>query len=172
MRTALVVLLLIPALVCGGQTYTWVDENNVRHWSDTPHEGAEVVELAPADVRPAPPPSSPPRVVPSPAAPAAPQATQCSIASPREDEVLFDVESVTISVRVTPAPEPGATVSATLDGSSLAPTQPGGSNFLASPIYRGTHVAAAAVRDSAGRSLCTAASVTFHVRQHSIATPH
>jgi hypothetical protein len=169
MRTALaLLLLLVPVLPRAADTYTWVDENNERHWSDTPHEGAEKVELTPQNIyRPLARQPAPGAARPAPSAAAA--ATQCRITQPLEDQVLFDIDSLTISVSVTYAPN--GIVSATLDGAALAPTQPGGSSFRVSPIDRGTHVAAAVVRDAAGRTLCTAPPVTFHVRQHSVARP-
>jgi hypothetical protein len=170
MRTAIaLLLLLVPGLLPAGDTYTWVDENNERHWSDMPHQGAQKVELAPqSDYRPAPQAASPslPAAAPPPRTP-----PSCAISQPSEDQVFFEVDSVTISVSITPAAPPGSTVSATLDGVSLAPTESGGTNFLVTPIDRGTHVAAAVVRDASGRTLCSAPQVTFHVRKHSIIKP-
>ncbi len=168
MRTVLLLLLLVvPAALPAGDTYTWVDANNERHWSDTPHEGAEKVELTPANGYRAPPPLARPSVRSTAAAPAP---MQCSITQPASEQVLFDVDAVTIDVSVSAAA--GGVVSATLDGAVLAPTQPGGTSFVATPIDRGTHVASAVVRDGAGRTLCSTAPVTFYVRQHSVAKPH
>ena len=48
MRAALAILLLLgPTALPAAVTYMWVDENNERHWSDTPHPGAQQVELTP-----------------------------------------------------------------------------------------------------------------------------
>ena len=161
-------LLLVPAVPWAGDTYTWLDEHNERHWSDTPHPGAEKVDLTPQGGYRAPP-AREPYSTPLPVVAATPVAVQCSITQPGSEEVLFEVDSVTISVQTSAFG--GAVVSATLDGASLAPTQPGGASFLATPIDRGTHVAAAVVRDASGRVLCSASPVTFYVRQHSVVRP-
>jgi hypothetical protein len=170
MRTALLMLLLgLPAALPAGDTYTWLDDNNERHWSDTPHEGAERVELPPSNGYRAPPPSAAARPSARPV-PAASVPMQCSITQPANEQVLFEVDSVTISVSA--SANAGGSVSATLDGAVLEPTQPGGTSFVVTPVDRGTHVAAAVVRDGSGRTLCSAAPVTFYVRQHSVAKPH
>ena len=172
MRTALALLLLLaPAVLTAVDTYTWVDENNERHWSDTPHAGAERVELTPQkgyQPPPPPPPATPTRTR---AARGATGPLRCAITQPVEDQVLFQVEALTIIVSVTPAPGPGSSVSASLDGTRLAPAQPEGTSFVAAPVDRGTHVAAAVVSDASGRVLCSAPPVTFHVRQHSVIRP-
>jgi hypothetical protein len=170
MRTVLLLLLLVvPATLPAGDTYTWVDANNERHWSDTPHEGAEKVDLSPTNGYRAPPPFAAART-PARSTAAAPAPMECSITQPASEQVLFEVDAVTIDVSVSAAA--GGIVSATLDGSVLAPTQPGGTSFLATPVDRGMHVASAVVRDGAGRTLCSTAPVTFYVRQHSVAKPH
>ncbi|MCC7462952.1 MAG: DUF4124 domain-containing protein [Gammaproteobacteria bacterium] len=163
-------LLLAPAVLAAMDTYTWVDANNERHWSDTPRAGAERVELTPLKGYQSPP-LAPARAARTRAAGALPAALACAITQPVADQVLFQVDSLTIIVSVTPEPGPGATVSATYDGTPLAASQPGGSRFVVSPVDRGTHVAAAAVHDASGRVLCSAPPVSFHVRQHSVIKP-
>jgi azurin len=172
MRASFALLLLFAsAAMAAGDTYTWVDENNERHWSDTPHEGAQKVDLTPQNGYRAPPlVTAPARAATAGNAPA-PTAISCAITQPGPDQVLFEVESVTISVRVTPPAGPDAVVSATLDGGSLSPAGAGATDFVVTPVDRGTHVAAAVVRDGNGRTLCTAPAVTFHVRQHSVVRP-
>jgi len=170
MRAVLVLLLSIgPSVLTAADTYMWVDENNERHWSDTPHPGAQKVELRPQNSYSAPPPvRSPPAAA---AGAAGTPYQSCSIAQPSEDQVFFDIEALTISVQLTPARRPGDVVIVTLDGTPIAPAGGSGTDVTVSPIYRGTHVAAATVRDVSGRTLCTAAAVTFHVRQHSVLRP-
>lgn len=166
----LLLLLLGPSVLSAADTYTWVDENNERHWSDTPHPGAQKVELRPQggfSALPSPPVRATP---PAPAGPAGPAYQSCGISQPAEDQVFFDIDALTISVQLTPGRRPGDVVAVTLDGHDVAPAG-GGLDFTASPIDRGTHVAGATVRDASGRTLCTAAAVTFHVRQHSVARP-
>ena len=177
MRAALLILLLLgSAALPAGDTYTWTDENNERHWSDTPHPGAQKVELIPQNVVRMPPPprsTSPP----PPLASARPAYAGCAIAQPTTDQVFFDIQSLTISVRVEPALHAGDSVAASMDGTAIPSSGPAAMEFTVTPIYRGTHTAAAVIRDSSGRTLCTAQSVTFHVRQHAIGnrprvTPH
>ncbi len=161
-------LLLAPAVPWAGDTYTWLDENNERHWSDTPHPGAEKIDLTPQGGYRAPP-AREPYSAPRPPVSTAPATVQCSITQPGNEEVLFEADSVTISVQTSALG--GSVVNATLDGASLAPAQPGSASFPVSPIDRGTHVAAAIVRDASGRVLCSASPVTFYVRQHSVVRP-
>lgn len=172
MRAALALLLLLGcAALPAVDTYTWVDENNERHWSDQPHPGAEKIELTSQNgfgALPSPPVRSAAR---APAPPAAPGYTSCTIAQPTADQVFFDVDSVTISVALMPGLHGGDVLSLTLDGNGIAPASAGGTDFTVTPIDRGTHVAAATVRDASGRTVCSAPAVTFHVRQHSVARP-
>jgi hypothetical protein len=165
--TLLMLLLLGPGALLAADTYTWVDENNERHWSDTPHPGAQKIELTPQNVVRMPPP--PPTATAAPRGTAAqPGYDSCAIVAPTPDQVFFDVQTITISVQLAPGLHAGDTVTATLDGSDVPTESAAAMQFTASPVYRGTHVAAAVVRDSSGRTLCTAPSVTFHVRQHAI----
>ena len=173
MRAGLLILLFLAAVALPAMdTYTWVDENNERHWSDQPHPGADKIELTVAEW------------LPGAAAPGGAQRHALAghgrrirlraavrSAQPSADQVYFDVDAVTISVQLAPGRRGGDVISVTVDGSSVAPASAGGTEFTLAPIDRGTHVAAAAVRDASGRTLCTAPAVTFHVRQHSVARP-
>lgn len=162
--------LLGATVLSAAEAYTWVDENNERHWSDTPRAGADKVDLTPQNVFSAPLAPAASRVAAAPDGTAAPSPySSCAIVQPTPDQVYFDIEALTISVQLTPNRRPGDTISVTLDGRNVAAAASGG--FTVSPIDRGTHTAAAVVRDASGRTLCTAASVTFHVRQHSVARP-
>jgi hypothetical protein len=172
MRASLAILLfLASAALPAMDTYTWVDENNERHWSDQPHPGADKVELTLQSGYRAPPLQAARNVTRSPATVAGSAYASCAIAQPGADQVYFDVDAVTISVQLAPGRRGGDVISVTVDGSSVAPASTGGTDFTLAPIDRGTHVAAATVRDASGRTLCTAPTVTFHVRQHSVARP-
>jgi len=172
MRGALAILLLFgSASLPAVDTYTWLDEHNERHWSDQPHPGAEKVELTPQNGFRALPPPPVRGAAPAPAAGTGSAYTSCAISQPSDDQVFFDVDSVTISLRLAPSRRAGDVVSVTLDGNGIAPASAGGTDFTVTPIDRGTHVAAATVSDASGRPVCTAPAVTFHVRQHSVARP-
>jgi hypothetical protein len=172
MRAGLVILLfLTSAALPAMDTYTWVDENNERHWSDQPHPGADKIELTPQNGYRAPPLPAARSVTRAPATAAGPAYESCAIAQPTADQVYFDVDAVTISVQLAPGRRGGDVISVTVDGSGVAPASAGGTDFTVTPIDRGTHVAAATVRDASGHTLCTAAAVTFHVRQRSVARP-
>lgn len=172
MRASLLILLFLGAVALPAMdTYTWVDENNERHWSDQPHPGADKVELTSQNGYRAPPLPAARSVSRSPAAAAGSAYESCAITRPSADQVYFDVDAVTISVQLVPGRRAGDVIAVTVDGSSIAPASAGGRDFTLAPIDRGTHVAAAAVRDASGRTLCTAPAVSFHVRQHSVARP-
>jgi hypothetical protein len=174
MRAVLAILLLLgPTALPAAVTYMWVDENNERHWSDTPHPGAQQVELTPQNAIRGQPRRLPPARGASapPATSAAPGYTSCAISQPANDQVFFEIESLTISVRLEPVHRAGDVVTLTVDGAGIAPTSPGGTEFLLASVDRGSHVVVSAVHDASGRTLCSSAPVTFHVRQHSVIKP-
>jgi hypothetical protein len=153
--------------------YKWVDEDGIVHYSDQPHPNAQKVQLQSAQTYrsseagagqgggpPAPPP---------PASPAAYQG--CAIAQPANDQTLANVDSLTILVRTDPALHAGDQVFLVLDGQALNRGAPTGSQFLLSPVDRGTHTLQAIVRNSDGGFMCQTPEVTFIVHQSSVLGP-
>lgn len=176
MRTLLTFLgvVLLATVAAAGATYRWVEGDGV-HYSDQPHPGAEKIFLgetqtysapaAPAaDATPAPTP-------PAATAPAAFRYDSCAVVQPAEDQVLIDVEKVTVAVQVSPAKRSGDRVVLYFDKQPIEPLSPDQTEFQITPIDRGTHSASASVRDARGKTLCHSPAVTFHVRQPSVLAP-
>jgi hypothetical protein len=155
-------------------TYRWVDADGV-HYSDQPHPGAEIISLGTTQTY-SPGPSvaaaaSTNRKSASPRVTSEFRYDSCAIVQPAADQVLLDVEAVTIAVVVQPGKRSRDKVVLAFDGGEIQPAGPDQTEFRISPIDRGTHQVAALVRDASGRDLCQSPLVSFHVRQPSVLGP-
>lgn len=159
----LLAFLLIPSLGAADAMYKWVDAQGNVHYSDKPAPGATKIDVAKAHT------FTPPPV----AAPEgngiegqnqsrqrAPANYSISIDSPQDQETLWNVPSVTISVAVSPALHSGDRVTITLDGTSkiVAGTS---ASF---DVDRGQHTATASINGAS-------ASVTFFVQKSTVKKP-
>lgn len=165
-------LLLSAVLALGGaEVFRWVDADGVVHYSDRPRAGAErlVIESAPAT-----------RL--APASPTAPRPVideqgylpyrSLAIASPEQDEVLWNIEGqLDVAVTVDPPLQAGHTLQLYLDGQPAAMLGPGRSGTRLSEVYRGAHTLEAEVLDPAGASLFRSSPLSFSVRQTSLENP-
>jgi hypothetical protein len=169
-----VTLPALAALLVFGSTlslaataYRWVDEQGVVHIQDQPHPGAEEIELGSPqtyhDTKSATSYAATHASGQNSGQNAPAAALTCRVTQPADDAVLYEVESVTVSVDVQPALPQGAHVSLTFDGGTLPGS--GGSSFVINPIERGTHTVVAVVQDAASKTLCTSPAVTFNIRQ-------
>ncbi len=174
MRRRLFVLITLGcSLAAAATVYKWVDENGVVHYSDQPHQNAQKVQVPAAQTYKAdgsyaapsgptaPPPSSQPASV----------YQGCAIAQPTDDQTFSNIDSLSIVVRTDPTLRPGDQVFLTMDGQPLNGGKATGTQFMLSPVDRGTHVVQAIVRNSAGGMLCQTPGVTFNVHQASILNP-
>jgi hypothetical protein len=172
-----VLVLLVLGLIAPGGSfattlYRWVDSDGVVHYSDTPHPGAEQIQISGAQTYhgTTPPPAA------TPAASAAAQSKtaqayqSCAIAQPAPDTALFAPESVDISVRLDPPLRPGDQLTVRVDGQTLQPL--GDSlNFQLAQPDRGEHTVSAEVRGSDGTVVCSATAVSFSVQRPSMDMP-
>lgn len=162
---------LVCTVALSATVYRWVDENGVTHYSDQPHENAEKVHVAAPQTFQAPP---APRVTPQQTAqqakPPGP-GYQCQVTAPANDDTFPNAQSVTTSVQVAPALQPGDQVFLLMDGARVPnfPTQ--GGSFTISPIDRGQHTLQAVVQDASGKMLCQSPNVSFTVLQPSVLNP-
>lgn len=164
-------------LMCLGSTaalaatiYKWVDEKGVTHYSDQPHEKAQKVEVTSAQTYTNVPVGN--------TGPSASQAEPtesydvCELASPDNDEVFFNTQAVSASVRLDPVLQSGHRVAIALDGKRVSDSYTG-TDFTMQPVYRGSHSVMAVVENaSTGQTICTTPTVTFHVRQPSDIAPN
>ena len=165
------VMSLMWGLALPATVYKWVDENGVTHYSDQPYPGAKKIEVQAAQTYTAPPPP-----VVSPAAGPNPASARgsykvCEVFRPTQDEVLFNVSSVTVKLRLDPDLQSGDKVAIALDGKRVPGLPTAGEEFTLSSIYRGTHSVMAVVEDPQGKTVCQTSAVTFHVRQASQLAP-
>jgi hypothetical protein len=175
------VLAVVAASVAAGATvtYKWTDSDGV-HYSDQPHPGAEKVILgtpqtyssADADSRPTGSPvSGGTRRARGADGDGAFRYDSCRVVQPAEDQVLIDVQSVTIAVQPRPAKRSSDRVEVSFDGQAIKAANPEQEEFQVTPIDRGTHTVAATIRDSDGKNLCQSPAISFHVRQPSMLAP-
>lgn len=176
MRTLLTLLslLLVATVAAAGATYRWVDTDGV-HYSDQPHAGAEKIFIGQTQTY-----SSTPAQASEPPTSRRPRKASevgeyrydsCPVTQPAQDQVLVEVESVTIAVQVRPAKRSGDRVVLSFDGRPMEPQSPDQTEFHITPIERGTHTVAATVVDASSKNLCQSSAVTFHVRQPSVLAP-
>jgi hypothetical protein len=169
-KIVFVVLLafIMAPLVQADQVYKWVDSQGNVHYSDKPHPGAKKVKVASPQSYSAPPGQDSSeeggdRSATS-AKPASRQYT-FSIASPKPASTIWDTQSVTVSVQVTPGLAPGDTVTFELDGKRLGPLPNTSATF--DDLNRGQH-SVSAVLDTADGQEIKAAPVTFYLRQATV----
>ncbi len=171
-RLTLLLVSLAAASMALATTYVRVEKDGSKTYSDRPLPGGQPVELQAPQTYSAPQPSSAP---PAPAASPEQRAlqgiddflyTSCSL-SPANDETFENPESVIVSVSTDPAIRAGDTVNLVVDGKSAEPYD---TTVVLSPVDRGQHTASVTLKDTYGRTLCSA-SVTFNVLRPSLNSP-
>jgi hypothetical protein len=174
METRLILVLaglLAAGLALAEGAYRWTDEDGVVHYSDTPREGAEYIDLT-AYSRPTGARVGPVREVAAPAdepaqesrAPAGYQ--RLEIASPAAEETLWNIEGVlNVSLALEPALQPGHQVRVYFDGT---PRIVSGTSFQIQEVWRGAHNLQAEVIDATGSLMIRSQPSRFYVQQNSV----
>lgn len=178
MRLILTAALFALTASAAAGTYRWVDEDGVVHYSDMPKKGAEEIKLREPNLSQGRPVAPAAPSTPAQDAAAAPAAEEgfagyqtIAIASPGEDEVLWNIGGqLNVELRLNPALQPDHGVVIYLDGVPVNETPVKSTSLSISEVYRGTHTLRAAVRGG-GTDLASTETVTFHVRQTSVARP-
>ena len=172
MRTFIALIAALAAGTVLAQAYKWVDEDGVVHYSDTPREGAEQIQLPSDGRRPQRPAYSPPQQE-QPAddetaeAPAVFNYDSIEIVAPAPEETLWNIEGVlNVALRVSPALRPEDQVRVYFDGQEQ---QVSGTNFQIQEVWRGVHNIQAEIVDSTGRLMARSLPNRFYVQQNSIA---
>jgi DNA-binding IclR family transcriptional regulator len=167
---AVLSLFALASLAVAATTYRWVDSQGVVHYSDTPHPGAQEIQLTGAQTYHG---TASPAAVAPPAADKQASAAayqSCAITQPAPDTALYAPETINVSVRSTPTLRPGDQIEAQLDGAPLQSIGDGLSFQIQQP-ERGTHAISAVVRDANGTVVCSATPVSFSVQLPSINSP-
>jgi uncharacterized protein DUF4124 len=169
-RLTLLLVSLSAASMAWATTYVRVEKDGSKTYSDRPLPGGQPVELQAPQTY-----SAPQNSAPAPVATPEQRAlqgiddftyTSCSL-SPVNDETFENPESVTVSVTTSPALRAGDTVNLVVDGKALEPYD---TSVVLTPVDRGQHTASVTLRDTHGRTLCSA-SVTFNVLRPSLNSP-
>jgi hypothetical protein len=162
----LAILAAVPTFA--DDIYRWVDSNGQVHYSDRPRDGAELVDLNPAQTYTA------PEIAASSSAGrkarSEPESAyeSFSIVSPSTEETIWNTGGViTVSVRSSPALRLGHSISISYDGRIITASQGRKTSVRLSDVYRGEHRIGAEIRDRVGNSLMSAPTVTFFYRQTS-----
>ena len=138
------------------EIYKWVDKNGVIHYSDRPAPGATEIAVPPVQTYQAPAPQALP-------APARSARGACELRSPKPEEVLVNVSSITLSFT---GPE-GLSAVLMLNKKRYT-AEPGMSTIKVEPAPRGSYEADLTFVNSRNEVVCTVPTVTFYVRQPSV----
>ena len=170
MRYLILLTLAVCSAVGAAEMWRWVDKDGVVHYADRPAPGAEKFTMqstqkpaAPAG--PAPPPAR------TSARPAEFRYASCAITSPTPDQVFNSVTAVNAGIELLPGQRPGDRVMMQLDGRRVANWPEGAQGFMLTDLSRGSYTLTAQIVDEAGKTMCTSAPVSFHIRQPSMLAP-
>ena len=161
--------LTAPALA--EQIYRWVDGNGQVHYSDVPRDGAEQIDVDPAQgfsssvaARS----SSSPATERSAAEPAAVY-DAFEIVSPTQEESIWNTGGIiTVSVSSSPALKLGHSLRIYYDGEPINQSSPRAMSVQLSEVFRGQHRVSAEILDANGVVVKQAAPVTFFYKQTSV----
>ncbi len=170
--TALVVSsLTLTAPALAEQIYRWVDSSGQVHYSDVPRDGAEQIDVDPAQAfssgviaRS----SSSSSVEPS-AAEAVAVYDTLDIVSPTQEESIWNTGGIiTVSVSSSPALKPGHSVRIYYDGNPVNESSSRAMSVQLSEVYRGEHRISAEILDVNGVVVKQAEPVTFFYKQSTV----
>ena len=155
------------------EMWRWKDADGVVHYSDRPVPGAERIDVHATQA----PSSAPDESTSTPPAETQTQSpvpagySRCAVTAPAKDEVFNAVNSVAAIVEVEPALQDGHHLQVFLNGRAYTEWPEGVLAYTLQNLYRGSYVLSARIIDGNGRPVCTAPSITFHVRQPSVMAP-
>ncbi len=182
MRNCLWILALVAGAALATETYRWVDEDGVIHYSDTPREGAEVVNIRPAQGFKPPAPTVRPSARETgeegaagegPESGDADTTYEISVVRPQQEETLWNLEGqLDVSLNIEPRLKRGDRIRVYLDGEEITGAPQRASSFTVSEVWRGAHTLRAGVYDSGGRELAVSDTVRFYVQQTSTQNPN
>lgn len=174
MRILILMLLAVSSIAAADEVYRWVDKDGQVHYSDRPHEGAEIVTLSKAQT------FSMPAVKPTQRTKGKQDNSQktdsyssVTIASPAPDEVLWGTDGkVKVSVSVQPQLRRGHRLMVYLDNKAVARLTGNQREAELTEVFRGEHTLRAEVLDSTGSVVAKSNSAPFTVKQTSIQNPN
>lgn len=151
--------------------YKWVDENGQMHFSDVPKDGAEELDISPAQTF-----SSPGAAV---STSAADQTSEIEdddavkyeslvVTNPTTEETIWNTGgTVTVGVYLKPGLEVGHEIVVSLDGETIR-VPPRSSTVQLTDVVRGEHTIRAEVLNESGEILISSDPVKFFYQQTSV----
>ena len=164
----LISLLTLASVVAADPLYKWVDDQGNVHYSDKPHPGAQKLALPTATTF-----ASPQVTAPAPLPDQSqPQAqaqaySQLVVSAPKDQATVWNTDTVTVSVALTPPLQPGDTITFSVDGKSQTVA---GTSATFTGLERGEHDVTVTVNAKNAGGTLTAQSV-FYLQRASIAKP-
>lgn len=163
--------ILAASVALAQSAWRWTDENGVVHYSDSPVEGAEPVNLSEytrdTGVRISHNSNAAVAVDEDATADSQFEYDSIAITSPAAEETLWNIEAtLNVTVTLSPQLQPGHQLRAYFDGQ---PQDVPGPSFRLQNVYRGIHNLQVEVVDAQGRSLIRSEPTRFYVQQNSIA---
>lgn len=175
----LLALLLMPVTGVAEEIYKWVDEHGNVHYSDSPLDGGEAVNLKPLPTMPMTTIRIPDRDVSKgrggkSGGKGADEAAygSLSIISPANETSIHKFsEAIQVTASIDPPLKAGHKFRVLVDGQASG--SPGTSPvFSVGPLERGTHTISVQVVDDEGAQVQGSDAVTVHVHQPSIQSPN
>ncbi len=173
LRLVLAAFLCVVATLVIADVYRWKDAEGNVHFSDQPHEGAEIIQLKQTTIVPSQRPAT--RLSPETAAEPGSVALDYSgieIASPTDKETLRNTQQVSVSISIEPSLQTdfGHRVLLLLDGAGAAEpsTQ---TAFTLEGVARGAHTLVATIIGDDNRELARSAQSTFYLHRQSVPKP-
>jgi hypothetical protein len=176
MRWLVFLLAIAPALVFA-DTWRWVDENGVVNYSDTPHPGAErvdlrVIQTTPFAERSRSAEASEPAEAGETSGGSSASYDSVSILRPQPEETLWNLEGqLDVQVSVQPEMQSDHRLKLYLDGTEVVGIPAGATSFTIDRVFRGMHTLRASVQDQSGRQLGASEAIRFYVQQTSVQNP-
>ena len=169
-RPIFVLLGLLATTAVTADVWRWVDDEGVVHFSDTPREGAELVDVSESSR------STGARVhrdtAPNSSDDAATTTEQAfkyeslSISSPGADETLWNIEgTLNVSLALSPGLQTGHQVRVYFNGEARMVNS---TSFTLDEVHRGAHNIQAEVLDATGRLMIRSTSNRFYVQQNTV----
>ena len=161
---------MVPSIADG--VYKWTDEEGQMHFSDTPHAGAQEIDIAPPQSfsLPAPPVSTSSSSAPDETADTAGQAVYKSleISSPSTEDTIWNTGGqVSVAINLQPGLQTGHRIRVYMDGQQQD-LPPRTSSTQLTDVPRGEHQLRTEVRDENGKVLIRSEPVTFFYQQTSV----
>jgi len=169
-RPIFVLLGLLATAAVSADVWRWVDDEGVVQFSDTPREGAELVDVSESSRSTgarvfrdtAPNNSNDDATTPQQAF----KYESLSISSPGAEETLWNIEgTLSVSLSLSPGLQTGHQVRVYFNGEARMVNS---TSFTLDEVHRGVHNIQAEVLDATGRLMIRSTSNRFYVQQNTV----